>query len=102
MRDRKEIIRLLTEHIVVNVRTVSERTEVLITWRHGETTHHQIARAVSRYESLAEYDRMMDRLAQLRREGLTMNELAAQAQRARDFARRDPKRVTRPLRCVSF
>ena len=81
VRDRKEIIRLLTERIVVNVRTVSERTEVLITWRHGETTHHQIARAVSRYESLAEYDRMMDRLAQLRREGLTMNELAARLTR---------------------
>ena len=81
VRDRKEIIRLLTECIVVNVRTVSERTEVLITWRHGETTHHQIARAVSRYESLAEYDRMMDRLAQLRREGLTMNELAARLTR---------------------
>lgn len=80
-RDRKEIIRLLTERIVVNVRAHTERTEVAITWRGGETTRHEIARPVSRYESLGEYDRMMDRIAQLRRDGLTIRELAVQLTR---------------------
>ena len=64
-RDRKQIIRLLTERIVVNVHRNSERADVTITWRGGQTGRHQIIRTVSRYESLGEYDRMMDRILQL-------------------------------------
>jgi DNA invertase Pin-like site-specific DNA recombinase len=75
--DRKEIIRLLTERIVVDVRANTERAGVAITWRGGQTTHHEIVRSVSRYESLGDYDRMMDRIVQLRREGMTIKELAA-------------------------
>ena len=80
-RDRKEIIRLLTERIVVDVRAHTERAEVTITWRGGQITRHEIVRPVSRYESLGEYDRMMDRIVQLRRDGLTIKELAAQLTR---------------------
>jgi DNA invertase Pin-like site-specific DNA recombinase len=79
--DRKEIIRLLTERIEVDVRANTERAGVAITWRGSQTTHHEIVRSVSRYESLGEYDRMMDRIVQLRREGLTIKELAAQLTR---------------------
>jgi Recombinase zinc beta ribbon domain/Recombinase len=79
--DRKEIIRLLTERIVVHVRANTERAGVAITWRGGQTTHHEIVRSVSRYESLGDYDRMMDRIVQLRREGMTIKELAAQLTR---------------------
>ncbi len=66
---------------MVDVRANSERAEVAITWRGGQTTHHEIVRSVSRYESLGDYDRMMDRIVQLRREGLTIKELAAQLTR---------------------
>jgi DNA invertase Pin-like site-specific DNA recombinase len=79
--DRKEIVRLLVERIVVYVRNDSERAEVEIKWRGNLTTRHEIVRAVARYESLGEYDRMIDRVVQLRREGLTMRELAAQLTR---------------------
>jgi DNA invertase Pin-like site-specific DNA recombinase len=79
--DRKEIIRLLTERIVVDVRAHTERAGVAITWRGGQTTHHEIVRSVSRYESLGDYDRMMDRIVQLRREGMTIKDLAAQLTR---------------------
>jgi DNA invertase Pin-like site-specific DNA recombinase len=79
--DRKEIIRLLMERIVVDVHANTERAGVAITWRGSQTTHHEIVRSVSRYESLGEYDRMMDRIVQLRREGLTIKELAAQLTR---------------------
>jgi hypothetical protein len=61
-RDRKEIIRPLTERIVVDVRAHTERAEITITWRGGQTTRHEIVRPVSRSESLGEYDRMMDRI----------------------------------------
>ncbi len=80
-KDRKEIIRLLTERVAVEVRANSERGEVLITWRGGQTTRHELVRTVSRYESLGEFDRMMDRVVQLRLEGLTMKQLAAQLTR---------------------
>jgi DNA invertase Pin-like site-specific DNA recombinase len=80
-RDRKEIIRLLTERIVVDVRAGTERAEVTITWRGSQITRHEIVRTVSRYESLGDYDRMMDRIVQLRREGLTIKELVAQLNR---------------------
>jgi Recombinase len=42
---------------------------------------YEIVRSVSRYESLDEYDRLMDRIVQLRRNGLTIKELAAQLTR---------------------
>jgi DNA invertase Pin-like site-specific DNA recombinase len=80
-RERKEIIRLLTERIVVDVRPGTERAQVAITWRGGQTTRYEIARTVSRYESLGDYDRMMDRILQLRREGKTIKELASQLTR---------------------
>jgi hypothetical protein len=46
-----------------------------------QTARHEIVRTVSRYESLGEYDRMMDRIVQLRRQGQTIKELAAQLTR---------------------
>ena len=93
-RDRKEIIRLLTKQIVVNVRADTERAEVTITWRGGQTTRHEIVRPVSRYESLWEYDRMMDRIVQLRRDGLTIKELAIQLTREGYCAARTQKGYT--------
>jgi Recombinase len=80
-RDRKEIVRLLTERIAVDVRANTQRAEVLITWRGNQTTRHEIVRTVSRYECLGEYDQIMDRIVQLRLEGLTMKQLAAQLTR---------------------
>jgi hypothetical protein len=57
------------------------RAKVTITWRGGQTRRHEIVRPVSRFESLGEYDRMMDRIVQLRRDGLTIKELAVQLTR---------------------
>ena len=77
MADRKEIVRLLVERVIVLVRPNSEHTEVTISWKGGLTTRHEIARPVSRYESLNDYDQMLDRVVQLRRDGLTIKEVAA-------------------------
>ena len=52
--DRKEIIRLVVERVVVHVRADSECAEVVISWRGGVTTRHEIVRPVSRYESLGQ------------------------------------------------
>ena len=63
---------------MVHVRPDSERAEVTISWKGGLTTRHEIVRSVSRYESLSGYDRLMDRIVQSRRDGLTIKEVAAQ------------------------
>ena len=76
--DRKEIIRLLVERVVVHVQLGSERAGVDIVWRGGLTTHHDLVRTVSRYESLSDYPRLLARIKQLREEGRTIAEVARQ------------------------
>jgi hypothetical protein len=73
--DRKEIIRLLVERVVVRVRADSEWTEVEISWRGGSTTRHRVARSVPRYEALAGYEKLMARIRQLREAGTTIREI---------------------------
>jgi len=75
--DRKQVVRLLVERVVVHIRPDSQRVEVTISWRGGLMTHHEIVRSVSRYESLSDYDRLMDRVVELREDGLTIKEVAA-------------------------
>ena len=76
--DRKEIVRLLVERVVVHVPADSERTEVEIAWRGGVTTGHAIARSVARYESLGDYPRLLERVGQLRQQGQTIAQVARQ------------------------
>jgi DNA invertase Pin-like site-specific DNA recombinase len=76
--DRKEIVRLLVERVVVHVRADSERTVVDIVWRGGITTSHAIVRSVSRYESLSDYRKLLARIGQLRHDGLTIARVAMQ------------------------
>jgi hypothetical protein len=76
--ERKVIVRLLVERVVVHVRADSERVDVDIEWRGGLTTSHAIVRSVSRYESLSDYRKMLERVAQLRQEGLTIARVATQ------------------------
>jgi DNA invertase Pin-like site-specific DNA recombinase len=76
--DRKEIVRLLVERVVVHVRADSEQTGVDIVWRGGITTTHAIVRSVSRYESLSGYRQMLERIEQLRQAGLTIARVATQ------------------------
>jgi pimeloyl-ACP methyl ester carboxylesterase len=98
--ERKEIVRLLVERVVVRVQPDSERAEVEIAWRGGVTTSHAIVRSVARYESLGDYPRLLERIGQLRSEGLTIKEVAMRLTR-RDTARRARARATRPPRCAS-
>jgi DNA invertase Pin-like site-specific DNA recombinase len=75
--DRKEIIRLLVERVVVQVRNDSEEVEATIHWRGGSATHHTIVRPVGRYEQLRDYDRLVEHLVRWRREGYSTGQIAA-------------------------
>jgi DNA invertase Pin-like site-specific DNA recombinase len=76
--DRKDIVRLLVERVVVHVQADSERGSVEIAWRGGLTTSHALVRSVSRYESLGDYPRLLARVAELRQAGLTIAKVAKQ------------------------
>ena len=76
--DRKEIVRLVVERVIVHIPTDSERTQVEIAWRGGHKTKHEIIRSVSRYESLRDYPKLWKRITRLRAEGLTIAEVATQ------------------------
>jgi DNA invertase Pin-like site-specific DNA recombinase len=75
--ERKEIIRLLIERVVVHVRKDSEYVDVEIEWRGGFTSRHQVIRPVQLHEHLRDHARLFERLAQLRREGFTAGQIAA-------------------------
>jgi DNA invertase Pin-like site-specific DNA recombinase len=76
--ERKEIVRLLVERVVVHVRADSERVAVAIAWRGGLTTNHEIVRSVTRYASLGAYPRLLERIRQLRQDGHTIAQVAEQ------------------------
>jgi len=75
--DRKEIIRLVVDRVVVHVRADDECGEVEISWRDGVTTRHEIVRPVSRYESLGRYDQLISRIVELRQQGQTIKQIVA-------------------------
>jgi DNA invertase Pin-like site-specific DNA recombinase len=76
--DRKEIIRLVVERVVVHVHAGTECGEVVISWRGGATTRNEIVRTVARYESLGRYGQMIDRIIEMRQQGQTIKHIAAQ------------------------
>ena len=79
--DRKEIVRLMVERVMVHVRADSERVDAVISWQGGRSTHHKIVRSVARYDSLSNYDELIERIMGLRREGQTIAQIAAQLNR---------------------
>ena len=76
--DRKEIIRLVVQHVEVHVRAETECGEVVISWRGGVMTRHEIVRPVACYESLGSYDQSMNRIIEMRQEGRTVKQIAVQ------------------------
>ena len=74
--DRKQIVRCLVERVVVATEQTTELAEVTIVWKGGLATQHQVARPVSRYEQLKDYQRLTERLKELHRQGLHRGPIA--------------------------
>ncbi|MFO0838355.1 MAG: recombinase family protein [Phycisphaerae bacterium] len=80
--DRKEIIRLLVERVVVHVRRESEYADATIHWRGGCTTSHEIVRPVLHYSQLRDYAQLVERVAQWWRAGQTAAQIAEKLNQA--------------------
>ena len=68
---KQRIIRLLVQQVVVNIQGTTDRLDVTLHWTGGFTSQHELSRPVLRYDQLADYDRMIARIDELRSEGLT-------------------------------
>lgn len=80
--DRKEIVRCLVERVVVQVRPNSAQLGVTIHWQGGVTTEQEAVRPVRRYEQLDDFDQLLGRILELRRQGQPAAVIAATLNRA--------------------
>jgi DNA invertase Pin-like site-specific DNA recombinase len=80
--DRQRIVRLLVEEVVVTVRGETEWVDVTIRWAGGSSTSHELVRPVQRYQQMADYQILMNRIDELRKAGRTLAEVAEQLNRA--------------------
>jgi hypothetical protein len=90
--DRKRVVRLLVERVVVQVQGRTDQVDVAIHWVGGSVTRHRLVRTVGCYRQLADYPRLCARTAALRAEGKSLEEVARQLN-AEGF--HPPKRVER-------
>jgi DNA invertase Pin-like site-specific DNA recombinase len=74
--DRKQIVRLLVERVIVRVRYHSEHVEATIHWKGGYQSEHTFTRSVLSYAQLQDFERLLQRLQQLRQSGSTAAQIA--------------------------
>ena len=91
-KDRQAIVRLLLEHVTVDVQGESEQVAVTLQWAGGFRSAHNVIRPVGRYTPLSTYPVLLSRLDALRGVGLSFAQIALELNRD-GFA--PPKRTLR-------
>lgn len=79
--DRQRIVRLLVKEVVVTVRGESERVDVTIHWAGGFQSGHELVRPVQRYQQMADYERLLNRIDELSQAGQALAAVAEQLNR---------------------
>ena len=79
--DHQRIVRLLVQEVVVTVRGESERVDVTIHWAGGFSTDHELVRPVQCYRQMADFERLLNRIDELRAAGRTLTEVAEELNR---------------------
>jgi hypothetical protein len=74
--DRRAIVRLLIERVELTRHGDSERVTVVVRWRGGPASRHEVARGLRRYASLDRYAELKRRVVELRGEGMTADRIA--------------------------
>ena len=64
------------ERVIVHVKKNSEYVDVTIHWNGGFTSQHEVVRPVQFYEQLRDFDKLIERIVELRREGCTAAQIA--------------------------
>ena len=74
--DRKQMVRLLVERVVVQVCYHSERAQTTIHWKGGYQSHHAFIRPVHSYAQLHDFEPLLERVVELRQSGGTAAQIA--------------------------
>jgi len=74
--ERQTIVRQLIERVEVSVIDGSERVEVAIHWAGGYQSRHDLRRRVASYRSLHDSERLLNRVVDLKQQGLSHPEVA--------------------------
>jgi len=91
-QDRQEMVRMLLDRVTVNIEGESDQMEAVLEWAGGFTSCHHLVRPVSRYEQLADYPRLRQRIDALRAGGCSFRAIAGHLN-AEGF--HPPKRTSR-------
>jgi DNA invertase Pin-like site-specific DNA recombinase len=95
--DRRQIVRLLIDRIVIDVQGDTERTSVTIHWSGGTASQLVLTRAVQSYEQMSGYAAFWKRVTQWHAEGKSHEEIAT-CLNAEGY--RPPKRAERFTRAM--
>lgn len=76
IQQRKEIIRLLIERIIVTMEGKTEKVTVEIHWHGGYKATGILIRPVEKLKYLSYYDELIDRVTHLRKEGYSLAEIS--------------------------
>lgn len=74
--DRQAIARLMLDRVVILVRGDTEHVDLTCHWAGGVATRHALIRPVRRFEQLEQFDRLMARIAALRQQNATAQDIA--------------------------
>jgi hypothetical protein len=74
--ERQQIVRHLIERVVLAAPPEQEIADVAVHWAGGFVSHHQLVRPVARYEQLRDYDRLAQRITELRQQKHTSAQIA--------------------------
>ena len=97
IEERQQVVRYLVERVAVAVRGRTEWVDVTIRWAGGQESRHEVRRPIGKYEQLSNFERLRDRMVELRGEGATM---ATIADRLNDEGFRPPRGSARFDRAV--
>lgn len=75
--ERQRIVRHLIERVVLTAPPEQEIADIRIHWAGGFVSHHQLVRPVARYQQLRDYDRLAQRITELRQSKHTSAQIAA-------------------------
>jgi DNA invertase Pin-like site-specific DNA recombinase len=76
--DRRSIVRLLIDQVELTRRGTGQEIDMVIHWRGGSTTHHEVRQGLRTYRDLSGgTERLRDRILALRGDGLTGDQIAA-------------------------
>jgi DNA invertase Pin-like site-specific DNA recombinase len=79
--DRRAVVRQLIDRVVLTRRGGGEVIEVVVRWRGGAESRHEVYQGLRRYADLAGFEALRERVTQLRGQGKTGGQIAQELNR---------------------